>query len=355
MRTILPLIFGVFFVFSFGCKDQNTSVRMEVGYQRISGETMGTTYNVSYQDSLGRNFKLKIDSLLIQINNEVSTYIPSSDISKFNQSEKQFSLSTNGIPNANHFYKNYIKAKEFFVLTKGSYDPTVMPLVNYWGFGYKDTTLTKVDSMAVDSILNRFIGFSKIELKNNKDTTLLIKKSPEVELDFSASAKGYGVDQIFEFLASKGVKNSMIEIGGELRAGGKNDKGKKWSIGINTPTEDAQVSDFQAIVELNNMALATSGNYRNYYIVDSMKYSHTINPSTGFPERNTLLSASIFAEDCITADALATASMVMGLPACAELIENLEGVEGYFIFGDSSGNMDVIVTTGTAKLLRNEQ
>ncbi len=342
----------------FSCKNENTATQMEAGFQRISGETMGTTYNVSYQDMEDRNFKGAIDSLLIAINDEVSTYIPSSFISKFNQTKEEIRFSINKISEYPHFTKNYFRAEEIYNLTNGNFDPTVMPLVNYWGFGYQDKTITKVDSAVVDSILNNFIGFSKIKIKNTGEADKMVayftKQHPNLELDFSALAKGYGVDQIFEYLEARGVKNSMIEIGGEVRTSGKNDKGKNWSIGINTPKRDAQVTDFQAIVELNNKALATSGNYRNYYVVDSIKYSHTINPSTGFPEKNTLLSASIFANDCMTADALATACMVIGLPAAAELIENQEGVEGYFIHGNEKGKMDVIVTSGTAKFLRSE-
>ena len=353
MRKIACLSL-VFIFLLFSCRDENTATQMEAGFQRISGETMGTTYNVSYQDSKERNFKGAIDSLLVAINEEVSTYIPSSFISKVNKSTEPISLKKDGIDLAPHFLHNFLKSKEFFELTNGNFDPTVMPLVNYWGFGYEDKTISVVDSIAVDSILTNLIGFSKIEIENEGSDILLKKKSPFVEIDFSALAKGHGVDEVFKFLNSKGVENAMVEIGGEVRASGQNDKGNKWSIGINTPKSDAQVSDFQAIVELNNKALATSGNYRNFYIVDSIKYTHTINPSTGFPEKNTLLSASIFADDCMTADALATACMVIGLPAAAELIENQKGVEGYFIHGNEKGKMDVIVTSGTSKFLRSE-
>ncbi len=337
------------------CKDSDTAVRMEAGFQRISGQTMGTTYNVSYLDEKDRNFKLEIDSLLIQINQEVSTYVKDSYISKFNQSKEDFLLSENSEILAPHFYTNFQKAKEIYKLTEGEFDVTVMPLVNYWGFGYKDTILTKVDSMAVDSILSNFIGFSKVQFSNTDKGVFITKKMAGIEVDFSALAKGYGVDQVYEFLIEKGVENCMIEIGGEVRTGGKNDKGHKWAIGINEPKENAQVTDFQAIVELENIALATSGNYRNYYLIDSLKYSHTINPSTGFPEINSLLSASIFAKDCMTADALATACMVIGLPNCAQMIEDQEGVEGYFIYGNSDGKTDVLLTSGTPKLLRNSK
>ena len=157
------LIFMVILGF-WGCKNSDTAIRMEAGFQKISGQTMGTTYNVSYQDKKDRNFKLEIDSLLIKINQEVSTYIPDSYISKFNKSHEDFFLTENNKAVAPHFYSNFQKAKEIYKLTDGGFDVTVMSLVNYWGFGYKDTTLTKVDSMAVDSILQNFVGFSKVGL-----------------------------------------------------------------------------------------------------------------------------------------------------------------------------------------------
>ena len=343
------------FVFLFSCRNENTAVKMEAGFQRISGETMGTTYNVSYQDNEGRNLKGAIDSLLIAINQEVSTYIPSSTISKFNTGGEALKIGSDTRNFIHpHFGLNFLKAMDISKKTEGHFDPTVMPLVNYWGFGYTEKVTTAIDSIIVDSILSNVTGIDKIEMENSTEGLFITKKTPLVEIDFSALAKGYGVDQIHEFLQSKGVKNSMIEIGGEVRAAGKNDKGKKWAIGINTPKADAQVTDFQAVVELENKSLATSGNYRNFYIIDSIKYSHTINPFTGFPERNTLLSASIFADDCMTADALATACMVMGLPAAAKLIENTKGVEAYFIHGNDNGNMEVIVTSGTSKFLREQ-
>lgn len=349
MDFIKNVLIFLVLICALSCNENPSSVTMEVGYQRISGETMGTTYNISYFDSLGRNFKSEVDSLLIVLDNELSTYNKNSFITKVNQTPGAVSLlDPSGKSLAPHFVINFNRSKEIFEKTNGNFDPTVMPLVNYWGFGYKERTLSKVDSTKVDSMIQNVVGFDKIELVENT----IRKKSTGVEIDFSAIGKGYGVDAVGELLRSLEVENFMVEIGGELVANGKNDKGKLWSVGINTPKEDAELGDFKAIVELNNLALATSGNYRNYYTVDSLKFSHTINPSTGFSERNSLLSASIFASDCTTADALATASMVMGLPACAEMIERMPDIEGYFIYGSDEGNMEVIMTTGTPDILR---
>lgn len=348
MNFIKNVLIFLVLICALSCNENPSSVSMEVGYQRISGETMGTTYNITYFDSLGRNYQNDIDSLLVVLDEELSTWNKSSFISKVNRSETGALLfDPSGKSLAPHFIINFNRSKEIHEMTGGNFDPTVMPLVNYWGFGYKERDLTKVDSTKVDSIKN-LIGFDKIEMAEQS----VRKKSKEIEIDFSAIGKGYGVDAVCELLKSQGVENFMVEIGGELVAHGNNDKGKPWSVGINTPKENAGIGEFKAVVELKNMALATSGNYRNFYTVDSLKFSHTINPSTGFPERSSLLSASIFASDCTTADALATASMVMGLPACAEMIEQLPNTEGYFIYGSDEGNMEVIMTSGTPSILR---
>ena len=351
----LKFIFVVGLFLVLGCDRQSSPVQMEAGYQRISGKTMGTTYNISYLDPAGRNFRISIDSLLNILDNELSTYNAQSFITRFNHSGGKVPIMTEkGVPIAEHFYKNFKRSKEIHELTGGSFDPTVMPLVNYWGFGYIDTSITMVDTLSVDS-LKKFVGLDKVNISKGKGLKFLNKADRNVELDFSAIGKGYGVDAVAELLEHFKVKNYMVEIGGEVRVKGKNDKDQLWAIGINTPKAGAPAGDFQAIVELNNIALATSGNYQNFYRVDSLIFSHTINPTTGFPERNSLLSASVFAPDCITADALATACMVMGLPACAETIEREKGIEGYFIYGSLEGKIEVVMTSGTPNYLRKKQ
>ena len=353
IRLFIVLIIVGFFSF-FGCTDHIPAVQMEAGYQRVSGNTMGTTYNIFYLDQEGRNFRISIDSLLYILDNELSTYNPQSFITRLNQSKGDVPVINNkGVAIAEHFYKNFQRSKEIYGLTNGNFDPTVMPLVNYWGFGYIDTAITLVDTLAVDS-LKKFVGFDKVKLTEKDGVKFISKTTGNIELDFNAIGKGYGVDAVAELLESFAVKNYMVEIGGEVRVKGKNDKDRLWSIGINTPKAGLPAGNFQAIVELDNVALATSGNYQNFYVVDSTIFSHTINPSSGFPERNSLLSASVFAPDCMTADAFATACMVMGVPACAEIIEREKGVEGYFIYGSSDGKLEVIMTSGTADFLRKD-
>ena len=312
-------------------------------YAFLEGHTMGTTYHITFENAGKLDLQADVDSVLAAVNMDVSTYIDSSYISRFNQSAAGVALDGKHP----HFEVNLKKALEVAEMSGGYFDPTVMPLVNYWGFGYTEKKLSgKADTAMVDSLM-QFTGYRFV----NATAGQLVKTRPEVQLDFSALAKGYGVDAVGWYLEAKGVDNYLVEIGGEVRARGHNAEGETWRIGINTPAEDALMTDFQAIVRLENMSMATSGNYRNFYEVSGAKYSHTINPLTGFPERNTLLSASVFASDCMTADALATACMAMGPIKAMDLIKGLEGVEAYFITGKEDGSMTVEQTPGVEKLL----
>ncbi len=354
MRVFCYLVALVFSTLCFSCQQGPAP------YIQIQGETMGTTYNVAYSDPQERNFKPEIDELLRRLNLEVSTYIETSTISQFNQADSTFSLqydpesqSVGGYENL-HFLANYRKAREVYERTDGYFDPTVMPLVNYWGFGYAPRKKVEaVDSVIVDSLL-QFIGMDKVELVSTENGYLLRKARPGVQLDFSALAKGYGVDIAARLLADKGVNNFMVEIGGEVAAEGVNPRGEAWKIGINVPREAAALNDIQAAVPLQGQALATSGNYRNFYEVDGRKYSHTINPKTGFPERTPLLSASVFAPDCMTADAYATAFMALGLKRAFELAGQLTEVEAYFIYNMGESLLGTRYTEGLAPVFEDE-
>ena len=339
----------------FSCA-QSSSPQAPLPYLSLEGQTMGTYYRVTYGDPQQRNFQAEIDSLLQAINLEVSTYIKEATISRFNQAEGQLDLRTaprNGQAGAyanRHFLPNLLKAKEVYALTEGYFDPTVMPLVNYWGFGYTPKKpVEKADSAKVQEIL-QLVGFGQIELLIDGRDTLLQKAQPGVQLDFSAIAKGYGVDEIARLLAAKGIENYLVDIGGEAVARGLSSRGDIWRIGINKPQEDAAFDEIQAAIPLENRAIATSGNYRNFYEVDGVKYSHTINPKTGFPERNTLLSASVFAPDCMTADAYATAFMTMGLEKAFALAKQLPEIEAYFIYSLPEGGMAARYTSALAPL-----
>lgn len=329
--SILIILF-----FSSCQTDISTTPTTVTTYQKVAGETMGTTYHITYQDSFKRDFSANFDSLLVALNKEVNTYDSTSVISQFNQAPiGDFTLN-----NAKDFIANFWAARVINEITEGAFDPTVAPLVNYWGFGYTPKKpVTAVDSVKIDKILQQ-VGMDKVLL--SEDNAILTKTVEGLKLDFGAIAKGYGVDMLGKYLEKNGVDNYLVEIGGEVRARGKNNKGEYWKVGINVPKEGADVNNFQTVVNLENRSLATSGNYRNFYEVKGVKYSHTIQPTTGFPERNTLLSASVFALDCTTADAYATAFMVMGIDKALALANQLKEVNAYFIVAQADGNMEVI-------------
>lgn len=325
-----------------GCKQEKNDQTGTQDYIVLEGQTMGTYYGLKYADSLGRNFQVAVDSLLEEINQGVSTYIASSLISKFNQSNATFTLEDTTRGPARHFLENYHAAKAVFRQSEGAFDPTVMPLVNYWGFGYTPKRkVMAVDSSTVDSLLH-FVGFDKVTLSGN----VLRKSLPGVQLDFGGCAKGYGVDAICRLIESKGIVNYLVNIGGEVRARGVNGKGEVWVVGINTPEEDAALETIEEVLPLKNRSVSTSGNYRNFYEANGIKYSHTINPHTGFPERTTLLSASVFAPNSLLADAYGTAFMVLGKEKALQLARSMPGIDACLIYGKEDGSLGVEYTQG---------
>jgi thiamine biosynthesis lipoprotein len=337
-KCSLILYLSVLLALTFSCSKETKSIDT---YQVIEGKTMGTYYRVTYKDSLNRDFFNELDSILIAINDDVSTYIPSSTISRFNQSKSTFSIPLS----ATHFIENFKYSQLVADLSTQMFDPTVGPLINYWGFGYTGRKpVTKVDSAKVDSLL-KFVGLDNIEWVEKNDSILFTKKFPEVELDFGGIAQGYAIDVLAAFLDKKGVKNYLVDLGGEFSAKNKNAKGAFWQVGINIPREDAEVNAIQTIFSLKNETISTSGNYRNFHEVKGVKYSHTLNPYTGFPEKNTLLSVSVFGPKCTMADGLATACMAMGFDKAQLLLEYLPGYEGYFIFSKPDGQIGTHYTS----------
>jgi FAD:protein FMN transferase len=346
---VMPRFFALFLAFAILCPAcrQDAPPPSATATVVLEGETMGTYYRVTFVPVAGTGgLQAGIDSLLLALNQEVSTYIDSSVISRFNRSTGGIALD--GSP---AMLDNYRLAARVFGQSGGAFDPTVMPLVNYWGFGYTPKQpVAAADSLKVDSLL-QYVGFEKTRLDTVGGELFLRKTAPGVELDFSACAKGYGVDRLAVFLEGKGIVHYLVDIGGEARAKGEKAPGQPWRIGINTPSESAGLTDIQVALPLNDRAIATSGNYRNFYEAGGQKYSHTINPETGFPERSNLLSASIFAPDCATADAYATTCMVLGLEAGFSLIKGMPGLEGYFIYGDADGSLRVKYTPGLEPLI----
>ncbi len=302
-----------------------TSSKPEI--QEITGETMGTTYSIRYYGLNEELLKPSIDSLLKVVNQSLSTYIQNSTISLFNQADSISSFDS-------YFRTNFDKALEVYQKSDGSFDATVMPLVNAWGFGFKKME-TQVDSSLIDSLLN-FVGSDKVFIVNEK----VCKSKKGVMLDFSALAKGFGVDEVARLMVRRGMQNFMIEIGGEVVCRGKKNDGSNWVIGVEKPINDVSGTQraVELIIPLENAAMATSGNYRNFYIRNGKKYAHEIDPKTGYPVDHNLLSATVIANDCMTADAWATAFMVMGLEKSKKLLSALPELDVFFIYANEDGS-----------------
>jgi len=340
------LLVLIAFVYA-GCKADAGDV---IEFLQLQGRTMGTTYAISY-GSNGVDYQADIDSLLEEVNMAVSTYIPESIISKFNRTgEVRLDFEAAGADGSQvallkHFSHNLEAAGVISYKSGGAFDPTVGPLVNTWGFGWEGKAPTWPDSSKIDSIL-ALVGMDHIYGVSEGETRIIKSDLPGVKLDFSALAKGYGVDIVSEYLVARGVANFFVEIGGEVRTGGVSPRGDKWRVGINQPDPDADVSTLYTRVAISNRSMATSGNYRNYYFVDGVRVWHTINPKTGYPENNPLLSATIVHRSCILADALATTCMVMGPERGIKFIDEFVGAEGFVLFNGPDGRIKEMFTPG---------
>lgn len=312
-------------------------------YYSIQGETMGTYYSIKYSDNLGRNLKPAIDSILIAINQSLSTYIPDSYISRLNANSKEkISMSLD-----RHFNTNYEEAIKVHRQTNGLYDPTIGAMTNYYGFGKDRRVLRENISAPTLDSLKSLVGLNKIEIEIKNDSCFITKDNPNLQVDFSSIAKGYAVDQISQYLIQNGCQNHLVDIGGDGLAKGVNPSENIWSIGINKPLENGALNDFALVISVSNKGLATSGNYRNFYSAGTQKYAHTINPLSGLPEISTLLSVSVIADNCMMADAYATACMVMGLEKSQTLISSMDGIEACWIHDeDKDGELEMVLSEG---------
>lgn len=314
---------------TMGLLSSCNSSHNQLSLVQLQGKTMGTTYHISYLDSLQRNFQTSADSILFAFNKELSTYDSTSLLSQFNRDS--FIVLTN---NGKHLLRNIDIAKKVYQTTNQWFDPTVKPLVNYWGFGYNEKRpIEQIDSAVVDS-LRSLLGMHKIMIENNGNQIIIRKTDRRTQLDVNAFAPGDAADLIGAYLEGKGIRNYMVEIGGEVFARGNSNLGKPWRIGINVPHENAATSDFQEIISLENAGMATSGNYRSFYEKNGKRYTHTINPKTGYTENNRLLSATIIAPTAALADAYATACMAMGIDSAAVWAEKQPDIKAYFIYTD---------------------
>ena len=316
-------------------------------YIQYTGKTMGTTYSVKLK-SVGEDLQPGINKALEDVNMALSTYIPESLISRYNQSGR-LDIKIDAL--AKHFDKNMNASLEIYEGSQGAFDPTVGPLINAWGFGWEGRQPMPPSKEVVDSLLN-LVGMSGLIYHTTGDSLHLKAAKPGMQLDFSAIAKGYGVDVVAELLEGQGVGDYFVEIGGEVRTKGMNPLGQEWIVGVSTPDEKSPPTAFYTKVTLSGQSMATSGNYRNYYLVEGQKVWHTIDPVTGYPEQNPMLSASIVHDNCMEADAIATACLVMGAEKCIEFVKSKDAA-AYLIVNDGEDGMRV-VKTGFDKYLINQ-
>ena len=295
-------------------------------YQHDRGSVFGTFYSITYQ--CDNDLQKEIEAELKKVDQALSMFNQESIISKVNRNEK---VELNEM-----FLQVITLAQKVSQDTDGAFDITVAPLVNAWGFGFK--TGNKPSGTSIDSLMST-VGYKKISLKGRQ----LFKENKNTMLDCSAIAKGYGSDVVAAFLRKRGIDNFMVEIGGEVVTQGISEKRVPWRIGVTKPTDDSLSVDneLQTVLNVTSKAMATSGNYRNFYYKDGKKYAHTIDPKTGYPVQHSLLSATVLADNCATADAYATSFMVMGIEKAKGVLERHPELMAYFIYTDERGNLAV--------------
>lgn len=344
----------VFLVIANGCVSYNNKE-----YIRLTGEAQGTTFSILYDDIQQRSFLAPVDSILRSIDSSLSLYIPMSILSKFNRCDSS-------CPIDEHIARMFWKSCEIHYYSRGAFDPTVKPLVSFWGFGpEKNAHPEVVDSALIDSLL-KFVGMDKVKMYDKVNNSFvewsegkkfipseyeLAKPHKNVQLDFNAIAQGYTVDVIADYFEGKGVENYLVEIGGELRVRGKNEKGELWEIGIDKPSENLNTGEkgrpLQTILSIDNKSVATSGNYRKFYKKDGKNHGHIIDPKSGYPvmHQERVISATVMTDDCMSADGYATALMVMGLEPVKRLLEEKKNELGAFlIIADTTGKWKTFTT-----------
>jgi FAD:protein FMN transferase len=308
---------------------------------KFTGFAQGTTYSISYYDRDGKNYQHEVDSILNDFNSSVSIYDSASLISKINSSASPVKVDKY----VDDIFKRSCVVSE---QTAGAFDVTVGPLVNAFGFGFKNKE--KISPAHIDS-LKILVNYKNAKIENG----YFIKKYAAMSIDFNAIAQGYSVDLISKFLESKGIEKYCVEIGGEVFAKGKKTDGENWNVGIEKPDDNMTNQSLKATVRLEDKALATSGNYRKFYIENGVKYSHEIDPATAYPVKHSLLSVSVLADNCTDADAYATAFMVMGLERSLTFLKDHKELEAYFIYSDHYGSMKTRMTDGMRQLLEEKK
>lgn len=332
MKSVL---FSLVLVFLFtACQHNKSEVLVAFG-----GHAQGTYYAVQYYapDS-NWHYQNEVDSLLAAFDQSVSAWEPTSILSRINRGEQ--------VPVDSVFRKVFERSQAIGKESNGAFDMTVGPLVNAWGFGFKNRM--HLQDHQIDSLL-QYVDYRMVDIEGD----YVVQQKPGVVFDFNAIAQGYSVDLIGAFLETKGVQRYLIDVGGEVLAKGLKTNAQAWRVGIERPDEKSptQRGPLEAIVPLTDRALATSGNYRKFYIENGVKYAHTLNPETGYPVTHSLLSVSVLAPDCMSADAYATTFMVMGLQKARAFLKERSDLEALFIYSDEQGLMQTEMTPGLKSLI----
>ncbi len=311
--------------------------------QTNTGFALGTTYTIQYETSNENvNYQNEIENVFHEVNQSISAYLPTSDISRINRGEKEVVID-------DYFKTVYDFSREVYEKTDGFFDPSVGALVNAWGFG-PEKPINNLTEQQVDSIM-LFTGFDKVSITSEGK---VIKQHPSMTFDFNSLGKGYAIDLIGEMFDKNGIKNYIIEVGGEILSKGKNTKKvKKWTVAIDSPIQDSDERQYIELITLENKAMATSGNYRKFRVDPETgdHYVHILNAKTGYPMKNNVLSVSVIAENCMKADAYATAFMVMPYEKTKKLLSELKDVDAYVVSRDQYGNIQKYITKGFQDLI----
>ncbi len=300
---------------------------------QLQGPAQGSTFHISYYSDEAKDLRPQIDSILLAVDKSMSTYDSTSLISYFNSGNNDVFVDPMFVAVMNESFR-------IAELTGGAFDVTVAPLVNAWGFGFKKAD--EVTPALIDSLL-QFVGKGKLTMTGN----VISRSTPGVMIDFNAIAQGYTVDLIGDFLEAQGISSYFVEVGGELKARGAKPDGTLWKAGIDKPLPTGEADrQLQATLHLDNVSLATSGNYRKFYEKDGHRLAHTIDPRTGYPVEHNLISASVVTKNCMTADALATAFMVMGLEKSKLYLQKHSDIEAYLIYHTIDSGWQTFVTPG---------
>lgn len=325
------VLVALLFVFLISCSGNNSQIIKN----QTAGSALGTSYSIIYLANAELDFQKGIDSVFAAVNKSMSTYIPSSDISKINNGDSTLVVD--------QMFKEVFKlSKKIHENTDGYFDPTVGTLVNAWGFG--PGKQIELDSTKVDSLL-QYVGFQKVKLTDNGK---ILKKNADIKFDFNAIAKGYAIDRLALLLEQRGISNFLVEVGGEVVTKGRNQiKDKDWVVGIDDPEGEGRTA-VKKIINLKNRAMASSGNYIKFRVdaKTGEKYVHTIDPKTGYTRNSSTLAATVLAENCAKADGYATAFMAMELVAVKNLLEHQNDLDAYLIYSDENGVIQEFMTEG---------